>query len=375
MKIPFLSNIGNFFPKPQPPADKKEERPFKVAQIEVTSRCTTGCVFCPHNALSHRWADGDIEVEAYREYIAPYLDLFDLVYLQGWGEPMLHEGLWDMLGMAQEKGCRTGFTTNGTWLQETQNRKLVDMGVDMISVSFAGTAAPVHQALRINSKFADLCRNFENLANLKKQTGSTRPWLELHFLMTRDNLDEFPALVELAASLGADEVVATNLAYSPSLDLDRKHVFGDPPLEDDLAILARARDVAERLNLPLRIYPLQTEPNTLVCDADPINTVYINHRGDVAPCVYLGLTVRGKIPRYYHGESHPFDTLSFGNVGDGLPQVLQGRERRKFTEPLVRRSASNGPLALFSYMTGRDGGDGLPNPPAPCQFCYKMLGI
>ncbi|MEW6239347.1 MAG: radical SAM/SPASM domain-containing protein [Chloroflexota bacterium] len=375
MKIPFLSNLANFFPKPQPPADKKEERPFKVAQIEVTSRCSTGCVFCPHDALSQRWADGDIRLETYREHIAPHLGLFDLVYLQGWGEPMLHEGLWDMLGMAQEKGCRTGFTTNGTWLEEEQNRKLVDMGVDMISVSFAGTAAPVHQALRTNSKFAELCRNFESLANLKKQTGSERPWLELHFLMTRANLDEFPALVELAASLGADEVVATNLTYSPSLELDGKHVFGDPPLEEDLAIVARAKEAAERLNIPLRVYPLQTEPNTLVCDADPVNTVYINHRGEVTPCVYLGLTVQGQVPRYYHGEARPFDTLSFGHVRDGLPQALQGRERREFIEPLKRRRASAGPLALIPYMAGQDGGDGLPNPPTACQSCYKMLGI
>lgn len=375
MKLPFLSNIGNFFPKPQPRDAKQEQRPFKVAQIEVTSRCSTGCVFCPHDALSHRWTDGDISLETYRDHIAPHLGLFDLVYLQGWGEPMLHEGLWDMLGMAQAKGCRTGFTTNGTWLQETQNRKLVDMGVDMISVSFAGTAAPVHQALRTNSKFAELCFNFEGLANLKKQKGSARPWLELHFLMTRANMDEFPALVELAASLGADEVVATNLAYSPSLELDSKHVFGDPPREDDLAIVARTKETAEQLNIPLRVYPLQTEPNTLVCDADPINTIYINHRGEVTPCVYLGLTVQGQVPRYYCGEARPFDTLSFGNVCDGLPQVLQGRERSKFIEPLERRSASASPLALFTYMTERNGGDGLPNPPAPCQFCYKMLGI
>ena len=114
MKLPSLSNIGNFFPKPRPRMDEKKARPFKVVQIEITSRCGTGCVFCPHDALSQRWVDGDISLDMYRNYIAPHLDLFDLVYLQGWGEPMLHLGLWDMLSMAQQKGCRTGFTTNGS---------------------------------------------------------------------------------------------------------------------------------------------------------------------------------------------------------------------------------------------------------------------
>jgi MoaA/NifB/PqqE/SkfB family radical SAM enzyme len=377
MKLPFLANIANFFPKlrSQPEKEPEKARPFRVAQIEVTSRCSTGCVFCPHDALSDRWEEGDISLGVFGECIAPHLDLFDLVYLQGWGEPMLHPDLWEMLGLAQEKGCRTGFTTNGAWLEGEQNLRLLDMGVDMISVSFAGTAAPVHEYLRTNSKFAQLCQNFETLANFKKQRGCERPWLELHFLMTRANLGEFPSLVELAASLGADEVVATNLTYSPSLALDRKHVFGEQPLSEDLEIIAQAKQTAERLEIPLRVYPLQTEPNTLVCDADPTNTVYINHRGEVTPCVYLGLTVKGQIPRFYQGESHPFDTVSFGNISNGLDRALYGKARESFTSAFTQRNIGGNPLAMFAYMTERESDAELPPPPAACQHCYKMLGV
>lgn len=377
MKPPTFSNIGNLFPKLRPQADQGQGkgRPFRVVQIEVTSRCGTGCVFCPHDALSDRWAEGDLSLDLYREKIAPHLNLFELVYLQGWGEPMLHPNLWDMLNMAQERGCRTGFTTNGARLQDEQNKRLVDMGVDMISVSFAGTAATVHEALRTNSEFSRLCKNFTSLANLKKQRGSDKPWLELHFLMTRANLGEFPTLVELAATLGADEVVATNLSYSPSLALDQMHIFGDQPHPDDIEIISQAKQNAERLGMPLRVYPLQAEPNTLLCDADPVNTVYINHRGEVTPCVYLGLTVQGQVPRFYQGESHPFDTISFGNISTGLEQALRSKERETFTSTFKRRNVGKNPLAMFAYMTGQDNEAELPLPPAPCQHCYKMLGV
>ncbi|MEW5830352.1 MAG: radical SAM/SPASM domain-containing protein [Chloroflexota bacterium] len=377
MKLPPFSNLGNFFPKLLPQAGKPPagSRPFRVAQIEVTSRCSTGCVFCPHDALSGRWVEGDLPLELYRDAIAPHLGLFELVYLQGWGEPMLHPDLWEMLGLAQDKGCRTGFTTNGSWLEDEQNRRLLDLGVNLISVSFAGTAAPIHESLRTNSEFSKLCRNFERLAALKKRRGTDKPWLELHFLMTRANLDEFPALVELAASLGADEMVATNLTYAPSPALDRMRVFGEQPRNEDVAILVQARQNAERLDLPLRVYPLQTEPRTLVCDADPLNTVYINHRGEVSPCVYLGLTVQGRIPRFYHGEAQPFDTISFGNVSGSLEQVLSGKARQAFTSAFERRNVSSSPLAIFTYMAGRDETAELPPPPVPCRHCYKMLGI
>jgi MoaA/NifB/PqqE/SkfB family radical SAM enzyme len=280
-----------------------------------------------------------------------------------------------MLALAQEKGCRTGFTTNGAWLQGEQNQRLLDMGVDMISVSFAGTAAPVHESLRTNSRFSQLCQNFENLANLKKQRGCEHPWLELHFLMTRANLDEFPALVELAASLGADEVVATNLTYSPNLALDHKHVFEEQPLPEYLEIVNQAKQNAERLNLPLRVYPLQTEPQTLVCDADPLKTVYVNHRGEVTPCVYLGLTVKGQIPRFYQSEPHPFDTISFGNVSGSFDLALYGKERETFISAFKRRNVGSNPLAMFAYMTDQDLETELPLPPVPCRHCYKMLGV
>ncbi|MGE5249735.1 MAG: radical SAM/SPASM domain-containing protein [Bacteroidota bacterium] len=349
-------------------------RPFGAAQVEITSRCATGCLFCPHDALSDAWVEGDMRAETYREYIVPHLELFDLVYLQGWGEPMLHPRLWEMLDISQKKGCRTGFTTNGARLEGEQNEKLLDMGVDLLSISFAGAAATIHESLRTHSDYDLLCANFESLANLRARRGCKKPWLELHFLMTRANLAELPAVVELAASLGADEVAATNLTYSPSLALDRSHVFGKEPLPEHLEIIARARQTAERLKIPLRIYPLQTEPDTLVCDADPIHTVYINHCGEVCPCVYLGLSVRGSIPRYFQGEAHPFEPVSFGNVRDGFLQALYGETRQHFLEPFNRRNASRGALAALAYLTGEHTGE-LPALPASCQFCYKMLGI
>jgi len=377
MRLPPLSNIGNFFPKLRPQTEKlpDDHRPFRVVQIEVTSRCETGCVFCPHDALSNRWVEGDLPLDLYREKIVPYLDLFDLVYLQGWGEPMLHPHLWDMLSLAQEKACKTGFTTNGSYLQDDQNKRLVDLSVDMISVSFAGTAASVHESLRTNSEFPRLCKNFESLAKLKQQCGSNKPWLELHFLMTNANLSEFPSLVELAASLGADEIVATNLTYSPSLMLDGMHVFGEQPRSEDVKIINQAQQTAERLNIPLRVYPLQAEPNTLVCDADPINAVYVNHRGDVTPCVYLGLTVQGQVPRFYHGESHSFDTYSFGNVSEGFDRVLEGKEREAFSITFKDRNAGSNPLAMLSLLSTQEEQAELSLPPLPCQHCYKMLGV
>jgi hypothetical protein len=67
---------------------------WPVIQIEVTSRCQTRCVFCPRHWLKERWLHGDLAWDLYRDHIAPELDRFELVYLQGWGKPTLHPHLW-----------------------------------------------------------------------------------------------------------------------------------------------------------------------------------------------------------------------------------------------------------------------------------------
>lgn len=44
--------------------------------------------------------------------LTPAFSLTDLVFLQGWGEPLLHPRFWDMVHRVKRAGCWVGFTTN-----------------------------------------------------------------------------------------------------------------------------------------------------------------------------------------------------------------------------------------------------------------------
>ena len=110
MKLFNYLNFNRFLPRTRTTASEvpQKRRPFSVTQIEITSRCQANCVFCPHDSLGSSWEAGDLPFRMYADNIVPHLEMFELVYLQGWGEPMLHPDLWDMLYLAQQKGCRTG---------------------------------------------------------------------------------------------------------------------------------------------------------------------------------------------------------------------------------------------------------------------------
>lgn len=93
----------------------KNTRPISALQVEVTSRCARACAVCPRTAVARRWQDGDLDMGLW-DRLAPHLHLVDHVHLQGWGEPLLHRNLPDMVADARKAGCSVGITTNGDLL-------------------------------------------------------------------------------------------------------------------------------------------------------------------------------------------------------------------------------------------------------------------
>jgi MoaA/NifB/PqqE/SkfB family radical SAM enzyme len=333
-----------------------------------------GCSFCPKVLLKDQWSHGDLPLELFVEEIEPLLEHFEWVYLQGWGEPLLHPDMWEMAALVKHKGSKVGFTTNGIWMDEEAISRIIDIEVDVVSISFAGGQKSTHESLRTGSNWEELLKNTTGLIQERKKNQNKSTWVEAHFLMIRDNLVELPDFIHLASDLGVDEVVATNLTCIPTLELDRSRAFADSLSEDHKLLISSANKAAEEKQISFRMYPLEMNPLTTVCSARPVDTVFINHRGDIAPCVYLGM-VGDAIPRFFRGEAYPLNPVYFGNIRDKMLTVLENKLRRSFINTFIQRERSTTPLFTFLTLSGGDHGDFLPPEPPPCSHCYKMFGV
>ncbi|WP_258359565.1 radical SAM/SPASM domain-containing protein [Moorella sulfitireducens (nom. illeg.)] len=345
-------------------------RKIPVIQLEVTSRCQLKCSFCPHTLLPDGWYGADFPWELFARYIAPYLRQVSLIYFQGWGEPLLHPRLFDMMQVAKEQGCRVGFTSNGILLGPPVLERLVEMQSDLLGLSVAGGTPFTHAALRSGSNLKRLLSNISRLADIKQKRGSPLPKIICSYLMTRRNLHELPAFVELAAGAGADEVVATNLDFTLSPEMEELRVFacsGDVVPEDYLLAVQAAEEQAGRLGLSLRVYPLQFNPNVMVCDARPLKYIFVNSHGEVAPCVYLGLPYKGVVPRYFCRQEAPFTPFNYGKITEGLTRVIKNKTSREFKQPFRHRLYLTNPFLLDNLE--------VPAPPPPCTNCYKLYGL
>lgn len=351
-------------------------RPFEAFQIEVTTRCLLRCAMCPRVALADRWPEMDLPWQTF-ERLASAFDRTQHVHLQGWGEPLLHPRLFDMIARAKGAGCRVGLTTNGMRLDLEAGTRLLDLSLDLIAISIAGATRPTHESIRLGSDFCLILESVGRLLALRAARGTGRPKVELSYLMTKANMAELPQAVELAATLGVDELYATNLDYVVTAEQDDCTAFGRPSLREAFVrILHEARETARRLGLAFRAYPLDPE-EVAVCEANPLKSLFVSCDGGVSPCTYLGLAGRTDIPRWFDGHPLVVPRLRFGNVMEGdLMGIWNSPAYRAFRQQFVRRRLWVAARTIGAVGGGAGMSEGNPPPaPDPCRTCYKLYGL
>jgi len=354
---------------------RTHERPFEAFQIEVTSRCLTRCVMCPKVALAEHWQNMDMPWETFQR-IARAFNRTQHVHLQGWGEPLLHPRLFEMMAVAKSAGCRVGLTTNGMRLDLDTGERLLDLDLDLIAISIAGASRHTHESIRVGSDFPLILENVSRLLTLRAGQGKKGPKVEFSYLMTRTNFTELPQAVELAASLGVDELYANNLDYVVTAAHDRLRLFGRPELRERAdRTVEEARGRAERTGIAFRAYPLDLE-EVAVCEAHPTKMLFVSCDGWVAPCTYLSLPGQREIPRWFEGRQVMVPAPRFGNVQDqDLMEIWEGPALCEFRGRFVQREMVATTGALFAATGGADRGADPPPPLEPCRTCYKLYGV
>jgi MoaA/NifB/PqqE/SkfB family radical SAM enzyme len=357
-------------------------RRIAVWQIELTTRCPLDCRMCIRQG--REWRNGDLPLADF-ERLAPLLAGAESVVLQGWGEPLLHHDLVDIVGLARRAGRpepsadapSVGFVTSGKGLDRRYAEALVDAGLDFIGFSVAGATAAVHGAIRVRSDLDGVVEAAQHIAAVKRDRGLNGPRVHVVCLMVKDNVHELPRLPELARRMGASELVLTNLVDVSDAWQDGQRVFrcdGEEPFPELLAETGRR---AREAGVALR-RPALTPQATAVCEEDPLRNVFVSVEGDVTPCVYLCPPVTEVFPRRFCGAVHQVERLRFGNLfREPFEAVWSSPAYVAFRERFARRAASRRPLALVDRGSSPDSVEEpeLPEPPDPCRTCHKLLGL
>src|SRR5687768_2441889 len=203
----------------------------RVIFIEVTNRCNLLCQTCPRTFFDRE----PLKSLTLDEFIAiaEQFPQMQRALLHGIGEPLLNHELSEIIRYLKGRAVEVIINSNGTLLSSTWQENLVKSGLDEYRCSIDGAKDETNARIRGANLLPKLIKGLEGLVQTKERLGARTPRISIWCVATRENLEELPDLLRLAARLGVPEIYVQRMVYfarTPEqqygMARDEKAIFG-----------------------------------------------------------------------------------------------------------------------------------------------------
>jgi radical SAM protein with 4Fe4S-binding SPASM domain len=227
-------------------------RPLTL-EIDVTSQCNLRCIFC-HFADERisKQKRQDISVEDFKRIADQIFALCKIVNLSCAAEPLLHHQIGELLAITKSYGVpEIGMTSNGLLFTEKTIDDMVTGGMTHLIISIDGATKATYERIRKRGNFDKLIRIIRDINTAKERHASLTPVLKFNFVMMRSNIEELPAMVQLAHDLNVAGVTAIHLNPTEGFGLEHETMDRAPDLCN--RVLDEARALAARYQIELAV--------------------------------------------------------------------------------------------------------------------------
>jgi MoaA/NifB/PqqE/SkfB family radical SAM enzyme len=352
--------------------------------VEPTTSCPLSCAMC----VRHAWAgpEGAMSDATFTLLLSSLGDLpaMPSVFLGGYGEPLSHPGIVDMVARLKQIGAEVELITGGTLLDATMVERLVDASLDVLWVSLDGATAERYGEVRDAAQFD---RVIDGLRHLKTLTWGRRigqPQLGIAFTAMRRNREELSKVIELGERLGATRFSVTNVhphtealesemlcgkiigqdaGTSPSIDIAR--------MDDGGLISARLANLVAAQGLRLR----GSSVSAISGDACPFirkGSMTIRWDGACSPCLPL---LHGHTA-YLQGRCRHVQEHLLGKLGDRtIREIWEDQGYRALRDRLQRFGYPPCHRCNSCDAVDDNREDCFENPPPACGGCLWAQGL
>ncbi|MFB6088292.1 MAG: radical SAM protein [Candidatus Aenigmatarchaeota archaeon] len=171
----------------------------RVVMISPTDRCNLNCKTCWRMNKNQGEFERGLSLDKINEILGDCKDLgVNRIDFTGGGEPFFRDDIFEMIGIAKDYGFEISLTSNGTLLDESKIRKLVELGLDEILFSLDGLKE-TNDYIRgegVFDKVIDVVEKYRKMDNNATVGFST--------VLTSKNLSELSKLVKLTDGLDLD---------------------------------------------------------------------------------------------------------------------------------------------------------------------------
>ncbi len=297
---------------------------FDWLQVEITSHCNASCDYCPHCGYRDSWQGQHMTLATFHNLL-PVFRKTALVYLQGWGEPLLHPHFFKMVSLAKERGCRLGTTSNGTLWDSYVCEQVVQHGLDIVAFSLAGTNDR-QDSMRCGTSFKSVLESIRSLDLAKKKLGSTQPAVHIAYMVLRSGLEEVATLPFLLEGLGVTHVVLStlDLVTDPRLLAETLQPKDEKEEHYIRSYLKDAVERGKKLGIEMHFRVASPDQERGMCTENVLNAAFVSARGEVSPCAYTSLPAAQRVSLATFQKQEITPRLTFGNVNERSLSTIWG---------------------------------------------------
>ena len=312
---------------------------LKRVYVEITNKCNLNCSTCMRNVWDVKYAG--MSAETFTRILASFEGLAHKpeFFFGGYGEPLSHPRILDMIEQAKTAGHSVSMISNGILLTEQVTRRLIDLRLNKLWVSLDGASPECYADVRLGDALPVVIENLTRLKAQKYQTFGFSAWaglpkLGIAFVAMKRNIHDLGEVIKLGTRLGAVEFSVSNvlahntelldenlymrsMSLSPSAQLSP--LVHMPLMDINEKTIGALTSVLKGMNR-LELFGGLLNQNTDKCPFVERGSMAVRQDGKVSPCLPLLYTHehfldnRKRVSKeYFVGDVHENDLLTIWN--------------------------------------------------------------
>ncbi len=183
--------------------------------IEPTRNCNYACPQCPRQGFSEMKSLDKMELSLgeFKHIMAQIGKYILTVRLWHFGEPLLNKDLPAIVKVAKQYRIFTATSSNCSLLNKELSGELIDAGLDYLLVSINAATAVTYRELTLTDNFQKVKDNLKYFQELKRERKSRRPFLNLQFIVMKNNFAEIAQMKKLSEYIGANKLSFKHIAF------------------------------------------------------------------------------------------------------------------------------------------------------------------
>lgn len=211
-------------------------------EVEVTTQCNMKCIMCEHTYWQEPKRDMSF---AQFKMIVDQFPHLKWIGITGIGESFINKDFMQMLRYVKSKSIIVDIFDNFYFIDRKIAEELILLKIDYIYASIDAATKETYEKIRLGSDFDRVIENVRYFLQMKRKLGAPLTTFLFHYIISRANIDEILAYLDLVYSLS--QGLEVNIQFTRML-----HQFKETEelfVEIDEQLKVKVEEKAKKLGL------------------------------------------------------------------------------------------------------------------------------